>query len=101
MNAQLRVITDKVRGFQPATQRVKGRDGIVKGYALMSDTKVLAFIETTQPHERLEELLDQYTSGEVPLFARELMRDLLNVEDYRSAIYDVIVRVYYAEEFAT
>jgi hypothetical protein len=100
MNAQLKVVTDKVRDFEAATQRVKGRDKPVKGYALMSDTRVLAFIETTQPHERLEELLEQYASGETPLFARELMRDLLNVEDYRSTVYDVIVRVYYSEDFA-
>lgn len=106
MNAQieayasgLKVITGQVTGFEVATQRVKGKPLAVKGYALNSDTKRLGFIETTQPLPRIEELLTQYTAPGVYFTARELMRDLLNVEDYRSPIYDAIVRVYYPEDF--
>jgi hypothetical protein len=95
----------KVTGWHAATVRVKGRKR--KGYALTSPTGVVGFIETLGPHPRIEQLLNEYTDvpldfpGAVDFFEpRELMRDLLNAEDYRSDIYDAIVRVYYAEELA-
>lgn len=105
MNAQTQdiyaVVADsifgKVTGFHPATAIVKGVKR--KGYVLTGPGGVLGFIETLGPDARLAELLTTYTtSQDNPLTARQLMRDLLNVEDYRSTIYDNIVRVYYAEE---
>lgn len=71
----------------------------VNGYLLNGDGgEQLALIETTRPHPRIEELLMHYAATSV-YQARALMRDLLNTEDYRSDIYDVIVRVHYAEDF--
>lgn len=89
---------DKVNGWEPATQRVKGRDAPLRGYALMNDYAVLGFIETLYPLPRLQELLDERRLR--GMTARELMRDILNAEDYQSHIYDAIVRVYYPEDFA-
>lgn len=104
MNAQVQtspLLADKVTGWNPSKIRVKSRKGsALRGYALTGPDGVLGFIETTKPHPRIEELLKQYTAPPVYFTARELMRDLLNVEDYRSDIYDAIVRVYYPEDFA-
>lgn len=107
MNAQVKELIDfidiagVIGGWEAGEQRVKGRTGTVKGYALKRGAKTLGFIETTQPMKRIEELLEQYTAPHNRRrTARELMRGLLNSEDYRSNIYDVIVRVYYSEDFA-
>jgi hypothetical protein len=101
MNAQVKLYSSGfVTGWNVATVRVTGRKGGLKGYALTGSDGVLGFIETMGPHPRIEELLTQYAAPPVYFTARELMRDLLNSEDYRSDIYDAIVRVYYPEDFA-
>lgn len=84
-----------VTGWNAAVYKLKGVKR--KGYVLTGRAGVLGFIETLGPHARIEELLAQY-AVRADMTARELMRDLLNAEDYRSDIYDFIVRVYYAEE---
>lgn len=89
----------QVTSFERAKQRLENGQSI-SGYALMSPTEVLAVIETVGPDARLEELLTHYVAPPVYLTARELMRDLLNAEDYRSRMYDNIVRVHYSEDFA-
>lgn len=92
-------IFDRVTGFHPASITVRGVKR--KGYVLTGQRGVLGFIETLGPHQRIEELLTVYTQpGGIGSTARQLMRDLLNAEDYRSDIYDFIVRVYYAEELS-
>jgi hypothetical protein len=104
MNAILKPESEG-RRFAPVNQVVSFSAGAsykgVKGYALHGVSgSVLGIIETLGPDKRLEELLSQYTAPPVYFTARELMRDLLNVEDYRSTVYDNIVRVHYAEDFA-
>lgn len=104
MNAQIRTysdaLADKVTGFSVGTSmRIKDRVKPVRGYALSSQTRTLALIETTESMPRIEELLSFYSLHGRPRTARELMRSLLNHEDYRSRIYDVIVRVHYEEDF--
>ena len=102
MNAQVKPHADNgrtVSWWKAGECRVKGRKHPVKGYALMSGGKgLLGFIETTGPNPRVEELLHQYTEPGSLRTARQLMRELLNAEDYRSPIYDAIVRVYYTED---
>lgn len=93
-------VGELVSWWKTSERKVKGRTQPVKGYALMHGSQMLGFIETTMPLPRIEELLEQYTSPHSFHTARELMRELLNAEDYRSNIYDVIVRVYYTEDFA-
>jgi hypothetical protein len=105
MNAQVETLVHATRGFvgwwKASECKVKNRREPVKGYALMNGATVLGFIETTKPLARVEELLTGYTDPAGRFRTpRELMRELLNAEDYRSPIYDVIVRVYYAEDFA-
>lgn len=106
MNAQFSTNTanlfnaDKVTGWNPAQIRAKKYKGVLNGYALTGPNGMLGFIETIRPLPRLEELLTRYTLPPVYLTARELMRDLLTVEDYRSEVYDVIVRIHYTEDFA-
>lgn len=104
MNAHVKIDTNPntaelVSWWKAGTHLMKNH-GTVKGYALLHGSRLLGFIETTQPHPRIEELLEQYTDPRGLFTARTLMRELLNAEDYRSPIYDVIVRVYYAEDFA-
>lgn len=103
MNAIVKpkVNPEHVTGFFAGSLKLKdGREA--NGYLLMppSRYRALAVIETLGPDKRLEERLVQYTAPPVYLTARELMRDLLNAEDYRSTIYDNIVRVHYEEDFA-
>lgn len=105
MNAQVQTIVHATSGFvgwwKAGECKVKGRAQPVKGYALMNGAQRLGFIETTGPLQRIEELLTDYTDPSSAFRTpRELMRELLNAEDYRSNIYDVIVRVYYSEDFA-
>lgn len=104
MNAHLKISTEtgtaELVSWWKVGERAVKRRGVVKGYALLNGSRLLGFIETTQPHPRIEELLEQYTDPRGLFTARTLMRELLNAEDYRSPIYDVIVRVYYSEDFA-
>lgn len=100
MNAQVKIhysaANHVVTGWNTAIVIVKGVRR--KGYTVTGDDGVLGFIETTGPVPRVEELLAQYAAAGT-FTARGLMRDLLNAEDYRSEIYDAIVRVYYPEDF--
>jgi hypothetical protein len=106
MNAQVKDIAlpvsaawmKQVRAYTRGTQRIGGRN--VGGYMLSNERGgQLAFIETLRPMPRIEELLDGYVEPPAYFTARQLMRTLLNAEDYRSEIYDVIVRVHYVEDF--
>lgn len=102
MNAQIQIqdvsaVGHVVTGWLTTKLRVKGRT--LSGYVLTGDNGVLGFINTLGPHPRIEELLADYAVRGT-FTARGLMRDLLNAEDYRSTIYDAMVRVYYPEDFA-
>lgn len=101
MNTQMKAedyaVYETVIGFSKAKGfRIKGRD--VNGYTLTDGVTVMAVIETLYPMPRIEDLLTHYSAAGV-FNARELMRTLLNSEDYRSPIYDAIVRIHYREDF--
>lgn len=103
MNAQVKIhysaASEIVTGWDVASPKSGPRRGR-RGYVVTNNAgDPLAFIETLWPHPRIEELLAQYAVAGT-FTARGLMRDLLNAEDYRSDIYDAIVRVYYPEDFA-
>lgn len=86
----------KVTGFKKdQTRNVDGKP--LKGFVITSGAAELAFIHADF-HTRIESLLRQYTSAGT-YTACELMRALLNAEDFNSPIYDRIFRVYYVGEF--
>jgi hypothetical protein len=95
MNAQVKTLPTLATGWNPALVKRAGKP--MRGYLITGDAGVLGFIETSRQMIRIEELLNRYTKG-CDMTAQEVMRTLLNSEDYRSEIYDVILRVHYTED---
>lgn len=87
----------------PVADYTKIRGRPVRGYVLerpvagRASHAPLAFIETLAPSPRLVQLIEQCIPFGVT--ARECIRTVLNAEDYRSGLYDNIVRVYYPEDW--
>lgn len=93
-------MTTIVTNFDFAQRSVNGKT--LSGYVLRNVyDRDVAFIHADQ-HPRIAELLKAYVkanhTGLETRNAREMMRALLNSEDFRSPIYDKIFRVYYADE---
>lgn len=78
--------------------------GQVTGYALLSGRvprqTAVALIEVTEADARIGVYLERAVQVSGTLTARQIVRNLLNMFDYRSTVYDKIVRVHYREEFA-